>query len=81
MSRGLHPGPFSTGPDGQGSIPFSDGAGEVVAVGEGVTQWKNGDRVHSLFFETWFDGRFRVCDVRASSSYCLLTYVIMASIG
>ncbi|QRW18754.1 Zinc-binding dehydrogenase [Rhizoctonia solani] len=28
----------------------------VVAVGEGVTQWKKGDRVHSLFFETWFDG-------------------------
>ncbi|CCO34860.1 alcohol dehydrogenase zinc-binding domain protein [Rhizoctonia solani AG-1 IB] len=46
----------STGPDGQGLIPTSDGAGEVVAVGEGVTQWKKGDRVHSLFFETWLDG-------------------------
>ncbi|CUA67573.1 alcohol dehydrogenase [Rhizoctonia solani] len=46
----------STGPDGQGLIPTSDGAGEIVAVGEGVTQWKKGDRVHSLFFETWLDG-------------------------
>ncbi|KAF8761655.1 Zinc-binding dehydrogenase [Rhizoctonia solani] len=30
-------------PDGQGLIPSCDGAGEVVAVGEGVTQWKKGD--------------------------------------
>ncbi|ELU40865.1 zinc-binding dehydrogenase domain-containing protein [Rhizoctonia solani AG-1 IA] len=35
----------STGPDGQGLIPTSDGAGEVVALGDGVTQWKKGDRV------------------------------------
>ncbi|KAF8761235.1 Zinc-binding dehydrogenase [Rhizoctonia solani] len=28
----------------------------VVALGDGVTQWKKGDRVHSLFFETWLDG-------------------------
>ncbi|CAE6480725.1 unnamed protein product [Rhizoctonia solani] len=46
----------STGPDGRGLIPTSDGAGEVVAVGEGVSQWRKGDRVHSLFFETWLDG-------------------------
>ena len=26
-------------------IPCSDGAGEVLAVGEGVTAWKPGDRV------------------------------------
>ncbi|CAE6478090.1 unnamed protein product [Rhizoctonia solani] len=46
----------STGPDGQGLILTSDGAGEVVAIGDGVTQWKKGDRVHSLHFETWLDG-------------------------
>ncbi|KAF8735766.1 Zinc-binding dehydrogenase, partial [Rhizoctonia solani] len=50
--KGQYPGSLSTGPDGQGLIPSCDGAGEVVAVGEGVTQWKKGDRVHSLFFET-----------------------------
>ncbi|KAF8752536.1 Zinc-binding dehydrogenase [Rhizoctonia solani] len=56
ISKGLCPGPYSTGPDGQGLIPSCDRAGEVVTVGEDVTQWKEGDRVHSLFYETWFDG-------------------------
>jgi NADPH:quinone reductase-like Zn-dependent oxidoreductase len=37
--------------------PCSDGAGEVVAVGEGVTQWKRGDRVVSCFFQGWEAGR------------------------
>ena len=29
-------------------IPCSDGAGDVLAVGEGVTRWKPGDRVKTL---------------------------------
>jgi len=37
-------------------IPCSDGAGEVVAVGEGVTQWKLGDRVAGIFMQNWLDG-------------------------
>jgi NADPH:quinone reductase-like Zn-dependent oxidoreductase len=37
-------------------IPCSDGAGEVVAVGEGVTEWKPGDRVAAIFMQNWFDG-------------------------
>jgi NADPH:quinone reductase-like Zn-dependent oxidoreductase len=37
-------------------IPCSDGAGEVVAVGEGVTAWKPGDRVVAIFMQNWFDG-------------------------
>jgi NADPH:quinone reductase-like Zn-dependent oxidoreductase len=37
-------------------IPVSDGAGEVVAVGEGVTQWKEGDRVAAIFMQNWLDG-------------------------
>jgi len=32
-------------------IPFSDGAGEVVEIGQGVTRWKPGDRVMSAFFQ------------------------------
>lgn len=38
-------------------IPCSDGAGEVVAVGPGVTRWKPGDRVMSCFFQGWDAGR------------------------
>jgi NADPH:quinone reductase-like Zn-dependent oxidoreductase len=37
-------------------IPCSDGAGEVSAVGEGVTAWKPGDRVAGIFMQNWLDG-------------------------
>jgi len=37
-------------------IPFSDGAGEVVESGEGVTRVKRGDRVCPSFFQSWIDG-------------------------
>ena len=37
-------------------IPFSDGAGEVIAVGDGVTRVNVGDRVCPMFFPSWFDG-------------------------
>ncbi|MGE0828648.1 MAG: NAD(P)-dependent alcohol dehydrogenase [Hyphomonadaceae bacterium] len=43
-------------PVADGRIPMSDGAGEVVAIGEGVTEFKPGDRALSLFFPTWKDG-------------------------
>jgi NADPH:quinone reductase-like Zn-dependent oxidoreductase len=38
-------------------VPVSDGAGEVVAIGDGVTRWQIGDRVAGVFFQTWLDGR------------------------
>jgi NADPH:quinone reductase-like Zn-dependent oxidoreductase len=37
-------------------IPCSDGAGEVLAVGPGVTRWQQGDRVVASFFPYWMDG-------------------------
>ena len=42
-----------------GRIPCSDGAGEVVAVGAGVSQFKPGDRVAGCFFQAWMGGRFK----------------------
>ncbi len=40
----------------QDIIPLSDGAGEVVAVGPGVTLLRLGDRVAGTFFLGWTDG-------------------------
>jgi NADPH:quinone reductase-like Zn-dependent oxidoreductase len=37
-------------------IPMSDGAGDVVAIGEGVTRLKVGDRVAGIFFQDWLAG-------------------------
>jgi len=39
-----------------GGIPLSDGAGEVIATGPGVTRFAVGDRVAGIFFADWIDG-------------------------
>lgn len=38
-------------------IPLSDGAGEVVETGPGVTRVKAGDRVAAIFSQRWLAGR------------------------
>ncbi|MDE3011085.1 MAG: NAD(P)-dependent alcohol dehydrogenase [Pseudomonadota bacterium] len=37
-------------------VPMADGAGVVVALGDGVTGFALGDHVVSTFFPTWLDG-------------------------
>ena len=39
-------------------VPLSDGAGEVVALGAGVTRFKTGDRVINTLFPNFFGGSF-----------------------
>ena len=47
-------------------IPLSDGAGEVIEVGPGVTRVKVGDRVAGCFFQRWAGGE-APADVHASA--------------
>jgi NADPH:quinone reductase-like Zn-dependent oxidoreductase len=38
------------------AVPFSDGAGEVVAIGSAVTRWHVSDRVCPIFSQGWIEG-------------------------
>lgn len=51
----------------EGRVPMSDGAGEIIKVGEGVNNWQVGDQVMSLFFPNWLDGRPTPAKTRAIS--------------
>src|SRR5262245_26081743 len=53
ISRGRYPLPIK--PE---VIPVSDGAGEVVAIGDGVTRVAVGDRIAGSIFPYWLDGPF-----------------------
>ena len=47
-------------------IPFSDGAGEIVEIGEGVSHWKPGDRVAGTFFQEWLGGKISETAARSA---------------
>ncbi|HEV2279234.1 MAG TPA: NAD(P)-dependent alcohol dehydrogenase [Acidobacteriaceae bacterium] len=47
-------------------IPASDGAGEVVAIGEGVSRVKPGDRVAGIFMQNWIDGPADAAKIRGA---------------
>lgn len=47
-----------------GVVPLSDGVGEVVATGSGVTRVAVGDRVSSTYFLNWTGGPQRLAHVR-----------------
>src|SRR6266853_1695558 len=44
------------GPTKLSVVPLSDGAGEVAAIGDGVTRVKIGDRIAGCFHPRWFGG-------------------------
>lgn len=46
------------GPKPPTRVPVADGAGEVVALGAGVTRVKVGDRVTAQHFTPWIDGDY-----------------------
>src|SRR5437867_4362644 len=50
--RGRYPLPATPG-----VVALSDGAGEVAAVGAGVTRLAVGDRVACSYYPRWLDGR------------------------
>ncbi|MCP6758584.1 MAG: NAD(P)-dependent alcohol dehydrogenase [Fischerella sp. CENA71] len=66
-------------------IPMSDGAGEVVAVGEGVTRVKVGDRVAGIFFQDWIYGQLTrqqmKSDLGSGIDGMLAEYVILHQDG
>jgi NADPH:quinone reductase-like Zn-dependent oxidoreductase len=47
-------------------VPCSDGVGEVVAVGDGVSLVREGDRVATLFSQGWMGGRPTIEQLRAT---------------
>jgi len=49
--------PMSCAP---GHIPLSDGAGEVVELGDGAERFEVGSRVANTFFPRWFGGHFQL---------------------
>ena len=69
-------------PVSDGRIPMSDGAGEIVAIGAGVTRWQTGDKVMSLFFPDWQEGRHRSERTRAitgdSIDGCAREYAVLS---
>lgn len=46
----------TAGPADRDVVPTSDGAGDVIEVGDGVSDLRVGDRVISTFFPDWQDG-------------------------
>ncbi|MBN9146046.1 MULTISPECIES: zinc-dependent alcohol dehydrogenase family protein [unclassified Novosphingobium] len=49
-------GVYIGGPVAEDIVPFSDGAGEIVGLGDGVHDLALGDRVAGIFFQHWLEG-------------------------
>ncbi|MBW4024680.1 MAG: NAD(P)-dependent alcohol dehydrogenase [Proteobacteria bacterium] len=66
-------------------VPLSDGAGEVVAVGEAVSRVKPGDRVAGIFMQGWIGGHLepehRATALGGSIDGVLAEYVVFDEHG
>lgn len=64
-----------------GVVPLSDGVGEVIAVGAGVTRASAGDRVTSTYYLHWIDGPQRLLHARkqygANHDGWLARYIVL----
>jgi NADPH:quinone reductase-like Zn-dependent oxidoreductase len=49
-------GVYIGGPVSENCVPLSDGAGEIAAIGAGVSGLAEGERVAGIFFRDWIDG-------------------------
>lgn len=61
-----------------GTVPCSDAAGEVTAVGAGVSRVAVGDRVTSTFAPAWISGPFTAASLRSGATSGMLadTFVL-----
>lgn len=51
------------GMDATPVVPLSDGTGEVIAIGEGVSRFAVGDRVAGIFLQSWAGGTITDADI------------------
>jgi NADPH:quinone reductase-like Zn-dependent oxidoreductase len=66
-------------PVADGRVPMSDGAGEIIGLGEGVTGWEIGDKVMSLFFPNWIEGTPTLAKTKAISGESVDGYILEKS--